>query len=88
MEPWETSRGESAPVLPSGLHFAQPNRDIPPEMTRAHDATREILERNGESAEAGYGVFADHMRPGGRRHRPGTSMRSCAAFDNLHDRHG
>ena len=43
MEPWGTNRGESAPMLPSGLHFAQPDRDIPPEMTQVHDATSAAL---------------------------------------------
>ena len=38
------------------------NVDIPPEATRAHGYTREILERDGEPAEAVYEVFADFVQ--------------------------
>ena len=38
------------------------NVDIPPEATRAHGYTREILERDGEPAEAVYEAFADYVQ--------------------------
>ena len=50
-----------APEGPSFHRLLNQNRDIPPEMTRGHDDTREILERDGEPAEAVYEAFADYV---------------------------
>ena len=37
------------------------NRDIPPEAARVHGYTKEILERDGELAEAVYEAFAEYV---------------------------
>ena len=50
-----------APEGPSFHRLLNQNRDIPPEMTRVHDDTREILERDGEPAEAVYEALADYV---------------------------
>ena len=50
-----------APEGPSFHRLLNQNRDIPSEMTRVHSDTREILERDGEPAEAVYEAFADYV---------------------------
>ena len=50
-----------APEGSSFHRLLNQNRDIPPEMTRVHGYTREILERDGEPAEVVYEAFADYV---------------------------
>ena len=50
-----------APEGPSFHRLLNRNRGIPPEMTQVHDDTREILERDGEPAEAVYEAFSDYV---------------------------
>ena len=48
------------PQGPPFRRLLNQNRDIPPEAARLHGYTKEILERDGEPAEAVYEAFADY----------------------------
>ena len=50
-----------APEGPPFQRLLNQNRDIPPEAARVHGYTKEILERDGEPAEAVYEAFADYV---------------------------
>jgi len=49
------------PEGPPFQRLLNQNRDIPPEVARVHGYTKEILERDGEPAEAVYEAFADYV---------------------------
>ena len=49
------------PEGPPFQRLLNQNRDIPPEAARVHGYTKEILERDGEPAEAVYEAFADYV---------------------------
>ena len=49
------------PEGPPFQRLLNQNRDIPPEAARVHGYTKEILERDGEPAEAVYAALADYV---------------------------
>ena len=49
------------PEGPPFQRLLNQNRDIPPEAARVHGYTKEILERDGEPAEAVYAAFKDYV---------------------------